>query len=184
MRKIQMAVAAFVCAVFFLAQNAYAFSDKITIAMMKNGDPVELTMTMPPNKNLVSPEVLNNVLAKNPNATWKDIAEYEKTLFVNDPYLKIYFDNLWAARINYILNNYYKTYGACPLLDPVLAGLGIPKERPSGVGEYELLDSGDGCMMVGYVNQNLNVYLDPERAIQDALDKDTPRPETNASPSK
>lgn len=157
------------------ATKVIAFNGEVTVTIIKDGKPTQEKAVLKPGEALVSERVLKEVSLKKVSISWKDIAEYEASMVARekDLYARLVTDNLWAARINGLLEALEKKYNRSASLEAVLEALGLPKERPSGKGIYRLIpgpNSPNPAMgsRVPYLSEKLTEFLDPYQKIENS----------------
>lgn len=150
-----------------------AFNGEVSVTIIKDGKPTQERVVLKPGEAVVSQVTLQKISLEKALIDWKDVAQYESSLvaLAKDLFERLYIDNLWAARMNWIIEEMEKRRGITPTLDSVRESLGIPKDRPSGIGVYEYIPGPNGPnpsrgSRVPYVDKNLNMYLDASNAIK------------------
>lgn len=150
------------------ATEAVNFNGDISVTIMKDGKPVEVKVFLQPGENLANKEKMARISAGKTSVTWKDMAKLEADMIARDKSSRLVIDNLWAKRINNVIELVDAKYGTLPSLDSVLSALGIPKDRPTG-GEYSYVPGPDNNPAKGsrttYRDVNLNTFLDPANNI-------------------
>ena len=165
------------CLMFFagisFAENAVkavSFNGDISLTITKDGKPMEVKVSLKPGENLTNKEVMDQLSDGKTSVTWKDMAALEADMMTRDKFSKLMADNLWAKRINSVIELVEAKYGVVPDLGSVLSSLGIPKDRPTG-GEYSYIPGPDNnpskASRVTYRDVNLNTFLDPSGKIAD-----------------
>ena len=150
-----------------------AFNGEVSVTVIKDGKPTQEKVILKGGEAILTQLAQQKIFMEKASIDWKDVAEYESSLVARakDLFERLYIDNLWAARMNWVIEEMEKRYGITPPLDAVREALGIPKDRPSGIGVYEYIPALNGPnpqrgARVPYIDKNLNTYLDASNAIR------------------
>jgi len=156
------------------ATKVTAFNGSVSVTVMKDGIPTQKRVVLKGGEAILTQLAQQKILMEKALIDWKDVAEYESGIVARakDLFERLYIDNLWAARINWVVEEMEKLHGIAPTLDAVREALGIPKDRPSGVGVYAYIPEPTDPnhpphgVRVPYVDKNMNTYLDASNAIK------------------
>lgn len=161
-----------------------AFNGEVSVTVIKDGKPTQERVILKGGEAVLSQLSQQRISMEKASVDWKDVAQYESGLVARakDLFERLYIDNLWAARMNKVIEEMERLHGITPTLESVREALGIPKDRPSGIGVYKYVPGQTRGARVPYVNKNLNTYLDTATALRYSVAATTAQEQTNEGP--